>query len=76
MINKKMFKENLCIFSFDLSGDDSNGWFLRKAKHGNIDLEISFAKPLGQATTVVVFASYDACLTFNKSKGIVCYPDL
>ena len=61
------------IFVFDLCHQRSNGQHNHQIKTGNVDLEISFSKPLPEAISLIAYASYDSIVAITRERNVLMY---
>ena len=62
------------VFCFDLCHSRSNGQqHDHQIRKGNIDLEISFAKPLPEAISVLCYFSYDTIVAITPERNVIMY---
>ena len=51
----------------------SNGQHNHQIKTGNVDLEISFSKPLPEAISLIAYASYDSIVAITRERNVLIY---
>ena len=61
------------IFVFDLCHQRTNGHHNHQMKTGNVDLEVSFSKPLPEAISLICYSSYDSIIAITKERNILIY---
>ena len=72
-ISRKQFKNGCALFAFDLTPQmDSSEVGFELIKHGNIQIEIYFAKAVVQTLTAVVFAKNDNLLRSITIGNCIC----
>ena len=59
------------IFVFDLCHQRTNGEHNHQMKTGNVDLEISFSKPLPEAISIICYSSFDSIVSITKERKVL-----
>ena len=59
------------IFVFDLCHQRTNGEHNHQMKTGNVDLEISFSKPLPEAISIICYSSFDSIVSITKERNVL-----
>ena len=71
-INYEDFGKGSTLWVFDLTPDgDPDGSHLNPIKHGNIRLELHFARPLAKAITVLVQGEFQNVLEIDQHRNVV-----
>jgi len=52
-INKDLFKDGLCIFPFDLTADQCNGFHVHAGREGTVELELEWKAALSKGIIVL-----------------------
>ena len=68
LVTPKSFKEGKTILSWNLTPDKSN---FMPYQSGNVDIELTFKKPLAEGITITVFSLYDDTFLIDKFRNIV-----
>ena len=70
-IGRDDIAEGYCIFAFELEPTFKEGGYVTLLRQGNVRLDLSFAKPLAEAVTVVLFSESTGYFELTKSRDIV-----
>lgn len=65
------FMNGYTIFAFDTDSHDFSQNFLPGFKTGLVSLDISFAKPLPCAMTVIAYGRIPKCLSIDKARNVI-----
>ena len=77
IINRTFMKSGAFLASWDLSPDLCVGWHNHSPSTGNIDLELTFSKPLAESVTIIAFASYSSLIEVDADKRVqILFPQL
>ena len=70
-ISREQFKDGCALFAFDLSPQlDSGEVGFELIKHGNLRIEIHFARATPRTLTVIVFAEHDNLLEIDRDRNV------
>ena len=70
-IGRDDIAEGYCIFAFELEPTFKEGGYITFLRQGNVRLDLSFAKPLAEAVTVVLYSESTGYFELTKSRDIV-----
>ena len=69
LITHKQYGGGSYILAFDLSPDLCNGFHNHSQKTGNIELDMTFANPLPDGITIIVYGSFDVEIQIDRNKS-------
>jgi hypothetical protein len=70
-ITREHFKDGMCIFSFDVSADNSFGEGALSARDtNNYGLSITFGGGLGVPISIIIMAEMESVITVNKHREV------
>jgi hypothetical protein len=70
-ISREQFKDGMCIFSFDVSADNSFGeGALSTRDSNNYGLSITFGAALGAPVSIIIMAEIESIITVNKHREV------
>jgi len=61
---------NMCLFPYDLSPDQCNGYYKHGLETGTIDIQLTFSEALTKNHTLLLFASYNEQVLIDKNRLI------
>jgi len=64
------FIKNTFFLCYDLSPDQSNGFYKFIQDNGTVDIHLGFKKPLTKNVTMITFATYSETLCIDKNRNI------
>jgi len=64
------FKSNSCFFPYDLTPDLCNSYNSHGIEQGNLDINLGFKTELTENIIMIVYATYDECVTIDKSRNV------
>ena len=70
-LNVKDFIGGFTLFSFDLTADKCNGFYLHESIAGIVDLEILFDKPLKEAITILCYTAHESIIAITRERGVL-----
>lgn len=70
-LNEEDFTGGFTLFCFDLTPDKCNGFHFHESTNGTVDIEVSFAKPLEQAITVLCYSAFEQIIAITKERNIL-----
>lgn len=69
-ITMEEFKQNSCLWHYDLSPDQCNSYYKHGMETGTIDIHIGFSKALTKNHTLMLYASYDEQILIDKNRSV------
>jgi len=64
------YKENTCLFAYDLSPDLCNSFYRHPTEHGVVDISLSFKTALAANVKLVMYATYDEMVLIDKNRSV------
>lgn len=69
-INMEEFKNNSCIWNFDLTPDLCNSFHLHETRTGSIDVTFGFSTNSTKALTMIVYACYNSSIAIDADRNV------
>jgi len=66
----KDYKENTCLFAYDLSPDLCNSFYRHPTEHGIFDISLSFKTALTTNVKLITYATYDETVLIDKNRNV------
>ena len=70
-ITAREFANGYCIHSFDIDCQNLEDDYFPKPKKGHTRLNVSFAKPLPEAVTLVVYGKFPKSIKIDSTRGVI-----
>ena len=70
LVGYSEYAKDYTHFPFDFSPEKCNGFHFHPIEQGNVDLKIKLRKGLTKSMTLLVFASYNKVISFDKNRDV------
>ena len=70
-ISLPSFKNGCTLYSYDLTGDDSNSSALSLVKVGNLALSVRLKRPSEHSITIITYLEYDTVMEIDSKRNII-----
>lgn len=70
-ITRDQFPSGFALYVFDLTADMCQGSHIDPIKHGNLRMEVHFAKALPATVNAVIYSEYDNLIQIDRARNIV-----
>lgn len=69
-ISMEEYKNNSCIWNFDLTPDLCNSFHLHETKSGSVDVTFGFSTNTTKALTMIVYACYNSSIAIDVDRNV------
>jgi len=70
-ITRESYRKGFTVWAFDLTPDKEDSCHVHLIKEGNLRLDMKFAEPLGNTTSVFVYAEFDNVIEIDRARNII-----
>ena len=70
-ITPEMFANGSCMYAFDFSPDQCNGFHDHIDMAGKVEIEVNFDAPTTEAISMVILSQYDDRLVLDGARNVI-----
>eukprot|EP00057_Strongylocentrotus_purpuratus_P003423 XP_003726621.1 PREDICTED: uncharacterized protein F54H12.2-like [Strongylocentrotus purpuratus] len=70
-ITRTDYDKGYTLYAFDMTPDLSTGDCFNLRKHGNVRLEMQFARELPETVNVMVYAEYESVIEIDRNRNVI-----
>eukprot|EP00057_Strongylocentrotus_purpuratus_P015148 XP_011669622.1 PREDICTED: uncharacterized protein F54H12.2-like [Strongylocentrotus purpuratus] len=70
-ITRTDYDKGYTLYAFDMTPDLSTGDCFNLRKHGNVRLEMQFARALPETVNVMVYAEYESVIEIDRNRNVI-----
>nr|XP_054768401.1 uncharacterized protein F54H12.2-like [Lytechinus pictus] len=70
-ITRTDYNKGYTLYAFDMTPDLSTGDCFNLRKHGNVRLEMQFARALPETVNVMVYAEYESVIEIDRNRNVI-----
>ena len=70
-ISRDDYIDGFTLYAFDLTADMAEGGHVDPIKHGDLRMDLQFAKQLPETVNVIVYSEYDNVIQLDMSRNVI-----